>query len=137
MTGESENSDPSSQRIDRWLWCARLFKTRTLAAKFVSDGRVRVTRGDDTIRIDKPSAPVRPGDSLVFSRNDRLRIIEILSLASRRGPAPEARALYDDQSPPPPPKKERPTAPFEREKGAGRPTKKERRALDAVRTGKA
>lgn len=125
---------PQSQRLDKWLWQARFFKTRTIAAKYVSDGKVRITRGENTLRIDKPSAPVRPGDVLVFTRNERLRIIQIVACGVRRGPASEAQSLYEDQSPPPPPKSAPKSAPFAREKGAGRPTKKDRRALSALKS---
>ena len=134
MNRKTDNGgEIAAQRVDKWLWCARLFKTRTLAAKFVNDGRVRLSRDNDTTRLEKASALIRPGDCLVFTRNDQLRIIQIEMLATRRGPASEAQGLYEDNSPPPPPKTERPVAPFAREKGAGRPTKKERRALDSVR----
>ncbi|PQA88904.1 RNA-binding S4 domain-containing protein [Hyphococcus luteus] len=106
MTAATAASDPSradkGQRLDKWLWQARFFKTRTIAAKFVSDGNVRVSRGDATARLDKPSASVRPGDVIVFTRNERLRIIHILACAERRGPASEAQTLYEDRSPPPP-----------------------------------
>lgn len=124
----------AAQRLDKWLWQARFFKTRTVAAKFVSDGNVRLTRGGDTVRIDKPSANVRPGDVIIFTRNERLRIIHVLACAERRGPASEAQALYEDRSPPPAPKGEAPPAPFARTRGAGRPTKKDRRALAALRS---
>lgn len=135
----------SGQRIDRWLWCARFFKTRALAAKYVGEGHIRLSRASapdhqnairqNAIRVEKPSALVRAGDTLVFTLHDRLRIITVNACATRRGPAVEAATLYEDQSPPPPPKKERSPAPFERDAGAGRPTKRERRALDALRTG--
>lgn len=128
-----ECADQSAQRIDRWLWCARFFKTRTIAAKFVSDGNVRLTRNGDAIRVQKPSFLVREQDTLVFSRNDHLRIINVIAMAARRGPASEAQTLYDDQSPPRAPKKQSAPASFGREKGAGRPTKKDRRALDALK----
>lgn len=124
-----------TQRIDQWLWHARLFKTRTLAGKFVSDGRVRVTRDETPMRVEKASFTIRPGDHLVFTLHDRLRILGVIQCAKRRGPASEAQTLYDDQSPPPPPKEKKPVTPFAREKGAGRPTKKDRRALDAVKAG--
>jgi len=127
-------SDPSAQRIDRWLWCARFFKTRSIAAKFISDGSIRLTRTEIVMRIKKPSFLIRPGDILVFSRNEHACIINILSLAKRRGPATEAQMLYEDQSPPLPPKLERHIDPFGREAGSGRPTKKDRRALDALKT---
>lgn len=122
-----------TQRLDRWLWCARFFKTRTLAARFVGAGNVRVTRNDKTVRAEKPSFPVREGDTLVFTRGERLRIIKVLARAVRRGPPREAQTLYADESPPPPPREEKPTLPFDRERGAGRPTKKDRRAIDALK----
>ena len=124
---------PEQQRIDRWLWCARFFKTRTLASKFVTANSVRLNRNGDTARIEKASLAIRAGDTLIFSRNDRLRIIDVLACATRRGPASEAATLYDDRSPPPPPREEKQTSPFMREKGLGRPTKKDRRSLDNVR----
>jgi ribosome-associated heat shock protein Hsp15 len=123
----------SAQRLDQWLWRARFFKTRTLASKFVSDGKVRVTRGENTLRVLKPSHSIAPGDVLTFSRTEHLRIIQIDGLANRRGPAREAQMLYTDQSPPPPPKNTRAAAAFDREKGAGRPTKKDRRALESLK----
>lgn len=129
------NAGQLSQRIDQWLWRARFFKTRTLAAKFTGNGSVRLTRNEETIRIDKASANIRPGDTLIFTRNDRLRIIKVVACAERRGPASEAQTLYEDCSPPPPPKTEHAPAPFNREKGAGRPTKKDRRALQALKAG--
>lgn len=122
-----------SQRIDKWLWQARFFKTRSLASKFVGDGNVRLGRGDATQRADKPSAAVRPGDTLVFTINERLRIIRVLACAQRRGPASEAQTLYEDQSPPPP-KTAAPAKAFARDKGAGRPTKKDRRAISALKS---
>ena len=129
----SDDDAVQSQRIDRWLWCARLFKTRTLASKFVSDSNVRISRGEATSRAEKPSASVREGDTLVFTKNERLKIIEIVKLAARRGPATQAKALYIDRSPPPAPKKEKQIT-AHREKGAGRPTKKDRRAIDAIKS---
>lgn len=132
MTPEG-GTEQTTQRIDKWLWCARFFKTRTLAGKAVNAGDMRVTRGDSTQRVAKASFCIQPEDTLSFTRGERLFIIRIASLAGRRGPAPEARALYEDQSPPPPPRPERQPAAFEREKGAGRPTKKDRRALDDLR----
>lgn len=128
-----KNPEPASQRLDKWLWQARFFKTRTIASKFVSDGNVRITRGETTARADKPSALIRPGETLVFSRNDRLRIIRILACAERRGPASEAQTLYEDLSPPPA-KTDVEELPFMRDKGAGRPTKKDRRALSALKS---
>ena len=120
----------SGQRIDKWLWCARLFKTRTLAARTVAERSVRLTRGADTVRIEKPSAIVKPGDRIAYLSGERLRIIEVRACAVRRGPAPEARALYEDHTPSAPSPRERPHA--QRARGAGRPTKKDRRAIDGL-----
>ena len=121
--------------MDRWLWHARLFKTRTLAGKVVAGQGARITRHGQTQRTDKPSFAVRVGDTIAFSKGERVMGIEILGSGARRGPAPEAQALYKDHSPPPPPKPERTPAPFIREEGAGRPTKKDRRALNALKKG--
>ncbi|WP_411820639.1 RNA-binding S4 domain-containing protein [Hyphococcus formosus] len=132
MSVESAEAEGTTQRLDRWLWFARFFKTRTLAAKFVSDGNVRITRGDNTQRADKAATAIRPGDIIVFTRNDRTRIVTVLKCGNRRGPATEAQELYDDQSPPVI-KTEATPVPFEREKGTGRPTKKDRRAISALR----
>ncbi|SHI61488.1 RNA-binding S4 domain-containing protein [Wenxinia saemankumensis] len=109
-------------RIDKWLWQARFFKTRSLAAKVVAEKGVRI----DGQKVTKPSAGVRPGAMLTFPQAERIRVVKVLALGERRGPAPEAQALYEDHSAPPPPRD--PAAPV-REAG-GRPTKKDRRALD-------
>lgn len=127
----SASAGPASQRIDKWLWCARLFKTRTLAAKIVSAGGVRLTRASETTRIEKPSAMIRIGDQVAFMIGDRVKVIEVQAFALRRGPASEAQVLYADRSPPP--KDLPPEALGERGKGAGRPTKKERRAVDRLK----
>lgn len=116
-------------RIDKWLWRARLFKTRTLAGKFAAGGGIRLRRATGSERILKASAMVRPGDILTYSIGERVRIVEIRALGTRRGPAPEAQSLYTDLSPPPT-RKSAPTS--RRDKGAGRPTKKDRRAVDAL-----
>lgn len=126
-------SETKTQRLDKWLWCARFFKTRSLAAKAASDGNIRLTRNDQTIRISKAAYNIQAEDTLAFTRGERLLIVKILCCATRRGPAIEAQTLYEDLSPPPPPKPEKTIKPFERESGAGRPTKKDRRALDDLR----
>lgn len=89
MTGEA------SCRIDVWLWRARFFKTRTLAARFVDEGRVRLSRGGVETRLDKPSRAVREGDGLVFAVGGRLVAVRLLDLGERRGPASEAQGLYE------------------------------------------
>ena len=81
-------------RIDVWLWRARFFKTRSLAARIVDDGGVRLTRGGASTPIDKPSRAVRPGDVLAFAQGPRWLAVRVEALGERRGPAPEAQALY-------------------------------------------
>jgi ribosome-associated heat shock protein Hsp15 len=87
-------------RLDVWLWRARFFKTRALAARFLDDGRVRLTRnGSAGVRVDKASRTVRPGDHLVFAIGGRLFAITVQALGERRGPASEARELYCEAVP--------------------------------------
>jgi ribosome-associated heat shock protein Hsp15 len=81
-------------RIDVWLWRARFFKTRSLAARVVEDGGVRLLRGQSRAPLDKPSRPVRCGDVLSFAQGSRWVAVKVEALGERRGPAPEARALY-------------------------------------------
>ena len=118
-------------RVDKWLWQARFFKTRGLAAELAGSGRLRI----NSEHVAKPAQPVRPGDVLTFPQGDRIRVIRIEALGTRRGPAPEARARYTDldQAAPGPKPDPKPAPPAEREAGAGRPTKKERREIDALR----
>ncbi|WP_233192677.1 RNA-binding S4 domain-containing protein [Acidimangrovimonas sediminis] len=120
----SGSAPRATLRLDKWLWQARFFKTRSLAAKVVSDGAVRV----NARRVTKPAQAVGAGDTLTFAAHDRVRVVRILAVGIRRGPAPEAQALYEDLSP----------APAERDRGAPvaegpRPTKKDRRILDQTR----
>lgn len=112
-------------RLDKWLWQARFFKTRSLATKLVSGGHVRV----NAQRVSKPAATVAPGDVLTFAKERDIRVIRILAVGERRGPAPEARALYDDLDPPKPrdPLSEPQNPRYE---GKGRPTKRDRRKMD-------
>lgn len=118
------------QRIDKWLFFARVVKSRSLAAKLVQAGRLRVNRG----KIEQPSHPVKVGDTLTITLDRRILIYRVLNPGTRRGPAQEARQLYEDLTPPSSAEKEQPSAlPPIREQGAGRPTKKERRALDSWR----
>lgn len=114
-----------SQRLDKWLWFARVVKTRTQAAGLVTEGRVRVNR----LKVDKPSQVVRPGDVLTIGLRERVRILEVVSGGVRRGGAPEAARLFKDLTPPAPPRSAR-QEDGEREQGAGRPTKKDRRDID-------
>jgi ribosomal 50S subunit-recycling heat shock protein len=81
-------------RADVWLWRARFFKTRSMAARFVEDGRVRLTRAGQESRIDKPARTVKVGDLLVFALGGRLIAVTVEAMGERRGSAPEARSLY-------------------------------------------
>jgi len=84
----------SGQRVDVWLWHARLFKTRTLATRIVTKGQIRVETAGTTRRITKASALVREGDTLTLPLNNQIVRLEVLGLGERRGPAAEARLLY-------------------------------------------
>ena len=114
------------QRIDKWLWFARITKSRTLAQKLAISGRVRINRE----RNDSASHPVKVGDTLTIGLESGVRVLHILATGSRRGPATEARLLFEDLSPPVPP------APTQiRDPGTGRPTKRDRRAISAFKRG--
>ena len=82
-------------RLDKWLWHARFFKTRTLAARAASGGKVRV----NARRISKSSAAIGPGDVLTFVAGGRVRVVRVRALGLRRGPAAQARSLYEDLEP--------------------------------------
>lgn len=118
-----------SQRLDQWLWFARVVKSRTLAATLIAEGKFRVNRE----KIEKPSAIVRPGDVVTSAAASNVRILRVAAIGRRRGPASEAQGLYEDLTPPPPPPEEREAPVAEREAGSGRPTKKDRRLIDKIR----
>ena len=115
-----------AQRLDKWLWFARFAKSRTLAARLCAEGRVRVNR----MVAGKPSASIRPGDVLTFPQGPHIRVVRVVQPGVRRGPAEEARTLYEDLAPPAPRAPEPQAA--ERDRGAGRPTKRDRRAIDRL-----
>ena len=121
-----------SLRIDKWLWYARFFKSRTLASKLCSSGKLRL----NSQLICKGHATVRQGDVLTFPKENNVRVIKVVSIASRRGPASEAVKLYEDLEPPQfdgfKKIKSIPGVAI-REEGSGRPTKAERRAIDKLR----
>ena len=119
---------PERQRIDRWLFFARAVKSRSLAAKLVQGGAVRLNRD----KIDQAAHPVRAGDVLTIKLERRILVWRILETGTRRGPAEEARTLYEDMTPKPPAPDEAASAPA-REPGAGRPTKKDRREMERWR----
>ncbi len=123
---------PAGQRIDKWLWYARFTRSRTLAAKLCRSGRLRVNR----VRIDRPSVIVKVGDVLTFPLGRAIRVVRVLAPGSRRGPAAEARQLYEDLAPPSPARassrSDATPSPGQRQPGSGRPTKSARRAIDAL-----
>jgi ribosome-associated heat shock protein Hsp15 len=125
-----------AQRIDKWLWFARFLKSRSQASALAASGRLRVNGA----LVGKAHHQVKAGDVLTFPLGHHIRVIRIIDTGSRRGPAPEAQSLYQDLEPPLP----RPPAgsaaggmaePPRREAGSGRPTKRERRALDSLMDG--
>jgi len=124
MTGDA----PAADRADKWLWRARFFKTRTLAARAVAES-LRVNGQ----RTDKPSALVRPGDVLTFVAGGRARVIEVVAMGDRRGPAPEAQTLYVDRAAPAP--DAAPGSESAAPAPAARPDSRDRRALAALRRG--
>ncbi len=116
------NDKRETIRLDKWLWQARFFKSRSIAATAVTTGKVRV---DGQLAV-KPARPVGEGNILTFHQQTDVRIVKILACGKRRGPAPEAQALYEDNSPP---KVHVPKNP--RFEGKGRPTKKDRRNMQS------
>ena len=117
-------------RVDKWLWHARFFKSRGLAGEVAGSGALRVN-GD---RVSKPSQNVRPGDVLTFPKAGHIRVIRITAIANRRGPAAEAAGLYEDLDPPALRDPDAPDdAAADRDPGTGRPTKRDRRKIDALR----
>lgn len=119
-------------RLDKWVWFARFVKTRSLATKLIVDGRMRV----NGVPTQKAHYTVKVGDVLTFPLGPHIRVIKVVALGSRRGPAPEAQALYEDLDPP------RPAAPQqaanasfeERKPGAGRPTKRDGRRIAQLKS---
>lgn len=114
-------TDAATVRLDKWVWAARCYKTRSQATKACAAGQVAVN-GEKS----RASRPVRPGDEVVVSLREHRRILRVVALADRRGSAELAATLFEDLTPPPP---ERPVPPVERDRGLGRPTKRDRRQL--------
>ena len=96
MSGGGGSEDRDWQRLDKWLWCARFMKARADCARLVADGALRVNRQP----TDKAHARLRVGDVITLALRGEVRVIEVLALAARRGPAPEARLLYREIPPP-------------------------------------
>jgi ribosome-associated heat shock protein Hsp15 len=116
------------QRLDKWLYCARLAKTRTGAARLIEEGKVRV----NGLRTLKPSRLVQPGNVVTATPSGRLLVVRVIASAERRGPANLARALYEDLTPQVPLEPGSPPPGGDGRKGR-RPTKRDRRRIDALR----
>lgn len=122
---------PAKQRIDKWLFFARIVKSRTLAGKLAASGGVRA----DGQKISQASHQITVGQVLTVSLERQTKVLKVLLPGERRGPAPEAQTLYEDLTPPPPPKDKNFTpAKIKRDEGSGRPTKKERRETDRLKS---
>jgi ribosome-associated heat shock protein Hsp15 len=113
------------QRIDKWLWHARVVRTRSAAAALAASGHVRL----NSQRIDAASRTVRAGDVVTVALDRTVRVLKVAGFTERRGSADTARVLYEDLSPSPAPRPDEPPPATEREPGAGRPTKRDRRAI--------
>ena len=123
-----------SLRLDKWLWYARFFKTRSAASKMISSGKLRI----DGALVNKPHRAVQIGHVYTFAQGPHIRVIKVLALATRRGPAPEATLLYENMAPIEPRQKQDGASlsagTFEtRNSGAGRPTKRDRRKTEALK----
>jgi ribosome-associated heat shock protein Hsp15 len=135
---DDADAEGGRQRLDKWLWFIRVVKTRTQAAGLVTDGKVRV----NSQRTDKPSLSLKASDVVTVTVGGHIRVLRMLRAGTRRGPAAEASELYEEvqhirPSGPPGgrlgPSADRTAGGPQREPGAGRPTKKERRQTDRLR----
>ena len=133
MTDKQPPSPPVlRQRLDKWLFFTRLQKSRSIAQKAVEAGDVRV----NDARVTQPSHPLKAGDVVTLSLDRRDLVVRVLLAGSRRGPYEEARLLYEDLTPAVVPgEKKNAFEQATRERGSGRPTKKERRETDRLMPG--
>jgi ribosome-associated heat shock protein Hsp15 len=113
-------------RVDKWLWAARFFKSRSLAAAACDGGKVDVNG-----QAVKPAKAIRPGDLIEVTQRDGKRIARVVALSDKRGSGTQAALLFEDLTPPRP-RESRRAPPVYRPPGAGRPTKRERRLLDRL-----
>ena len=138
----SQQGAVDGQRLDQWLWFARLTKSRTLAQALIERGKVRINR----VKADRPSHWVKAGDALTLAMGPHVRVFTVKGFAKRRGPAAEAQALSEELTPAPDRTKSssgaKPMAgetsmaamnTAVRPEGAGRPTKRERRATERLK----
>ncbi len=119
-------AEMAAVRLDKWLWAARCFKTRSQAGEAVAAGHVKVN-GDSV----KTAKLLRRGDQVTIRGEEHLRILDVVGLSDKRGPAPVARTLYVDRSPPRPDPSQ--AGGVTRDRGMGRPTKRELRDIRRVR----
>ena len=125
-----DRAQPGTQRLDKWLWFARVLKSRTQSAAAVSEGRVRINR----VRVGKPSQLIKPGDVLTIALREKVLVLKMIDPGVRRGPPAEARTLYEDLTPPPAPSPQYQSQSHgQRDSGAGRPSKRDRRLIDRLR----
>ena len=122
------NQELDRQRIDKWLWHARVVRTRSAASALANAGHVRINGA----RIDASSRPVRAGDVVTIALDRNVRVLKVTGYALRRGSAELARALFEDLTPVGAPAAEPPVG--QRVAGAGRPTKRQRRETDWLRS---
>ena len=116
-------------RVDKWLWAVRVYKTRTAASKACDDGQVSIN--DATA---KPSSRVEVGDVVTARRGDRVIVHAVVETIEKRVSAARAATCFEDRSPPPAPRRDPTTAVFaRRDRGAGRPTKRDRREIERLR----
>jgi ribosome-associated heat shock protein Hsp15 len=128
---DHRGAEGNAQRLDKWLWFARVAKTRTLAAGLVAAGKVRVDRA----RVHKPSQTLRPGAVVTIAVNGRVRVLKVLAPGVRRGPPAEALGLYEDLTPQQAAAAAGNPEPVgaHRARGCGRPTKRDRRQIDRLK----
>ena len=128
MTLSGHTGGIEETRIDVWLWAVRVYRSRATATDACKGGHVRING-----RPAKAASPVRIGDQVEAWAGDRDRVFEVVKLIGKRVSAPLAAECVIDHSPPPPPREEYVAPMFRRDPGSGRPTKRDKRALDRFR----
>ncbi|MGB1698370.1 MAG: RNA-binding S4 domain-containing protein [Nannocystaceae bacterium] len=127
MGAGSDSNGSTGVRLDRWLWAARMFKTRGQATKACAAGHVKIDG-----RSSKAAKIVTVGVTIDVLTPGGPKILEVLALGERRGPYSEAKLLYEDHTPPPPEKTKSLEVAHDRPRGEGRPSKRDRRRLDRL-----